>query len=85
MQDALKKIRVLAMDVDGVLTDGRIIMDSNGIETKNFDVQDGFGIVFLKKCGIKTAIRDTVNETMVKPISPAPFMAASKGLSPASR
>ena len=56
MKDALKKIKVVAMDVDGVLTDGRIIVDSNGIETKNFDVQDGFGIVFLKKCGIKTAI-----------------------------
>ena len=56
MKDALKKIRVVAMDVDGVLTDGRIIMDSNGVETKNFDVQDGFGIVFLQKCGIKTAI-----------------------------
>ena len=56
MKDALKKIKVVAMDVDGVLTDGRIIMDSNGVETKNFDVQDGFGIVFLKKCGFKTAI-----------------------------
>src|SRR5208283_4800878 len=56
MKDALKKIKCVAMDVDGVLTDGRIIIDSNGIETKNFDVQDGFGIVFLKKCGIKTAI-----------------------------
>jgi 3-deoxy-D-manno-octulosonate 8-phosphate phosphatase (KDO 8-P phosphatase) len=56
MKDALKKIKVLAMDVDGVLTDGRIIIDSNGVESKNFNVQDGFGIVFLKKCGIKTAI-----------------------------
>jgi 3-deoxy-D-manno-octulosonate 8-phosphate phosphatase (KDO 8-P phosphatase) len=56
MTDALKKIKVVAMDVDGVLTDGRIIIDSKGVETKNFDVQDGFGIVFLKKCGIKTAI-----------------------------
>src|SRR5580698_8596458 len=56
MKDALKKIKVVAMDVDGVLTDGRIIIDSNGVETKNFDVQDGFGIVFLKNCGIKTAI-----------------------------
>ena len=56
MTDALKKIKVVAMDVDGVLTDGRIIMDSNGVEIKNFDVQDGFGIVFLRKCGIKTAI-----------------------------
>jgi len=56
MKDALKKIKLVAMDVDGVLTDGRIIVDSHGVETKNFDVQDGFGIVFLKKCGIKTAI-----------------------------
>ncbi len=56
MKDALKKIKLVAMDVDGVLTDGRIIIDSNGVETKNFDVQDGFGIVFLKKCGIKTVI-----------------------------
>jgi len=56
MKNALKKIKCLAMDVDGVLTDGRIIMDSHGVETKNFDVQDGFGIVFLKKCGLKTAI-----------------------------
>jgi 3-deoxy-D-manno-octulosonate 8-phosphate phosphatase (KDO 8-P phosphatase) len=56
MKDALKKIKCLAMDLDGVLTDGRIIIDSNGVETKNFDVQDGFGIVFLKKCAIKTAI-----------------------------
>ncbi|MBF0503929.1 MAG: HAD-IIIA family hydrolase [Candidatus Omnitrophica bacterium] len=56
INDALKKITVVAMDVDGVLTDGRIIVDSNGIESKNFDVQDGLGIVFLQKCGIKTAI-----------------------------
>jgi 3-deoxy-D-manno-octulosonate 8-phosphate phosphatase (KDO 8-P phosphatase) len=56
MKEALKKIRVVVMDVDGVLTDGRIIIDSNGVETKNFDVQDGFGIVFLKRCGIRTAI-----------------------------
>ena len=45
MKNALKKIKCVAMDVDGVLTDGRIIMDSNGVETKNFDVQDGLGIV----------------------------------------
>ena len=41
MKDALKKIKCVAMDVDGVLTDGRIIIDSNGVETKNFDAQDG--------------------------------------------
>lgn len=56
MHDVLSKIKVLILDVDGVLTDGRIIMDGNGVETKNFDVQDGFGIVFARKCGIKVAI-----------------------------
>jgi 3-deoxy-D-manno-octulosonate 8-phosphate phosphatase (KDO 8-P phosphatase) len=52
----LDRVKVLAMDVDGVLTDGRIIIDGHGVETKNFDVQDGFGIVFIRKAGIKTAI-----------------------------
>lgn len=56
MKDALKKIKLLALDVDGVLTDGRIIIDSNGVETKNFDVQDGMGLMLLKQCGLLTAI-----------------------------
>jgi len=56
MKEALKRIKVLAMDVDGVLTDGKIIIDANGVETKNFDVQDGFGIVFIRQAGIKTAV-----------------------------
>lgn len=47
---------MLALDVDGVLTDGKIIFDSEGRELKFFDVQDGFGIVFVQRCGIKTAI-----------------------------
>ncbi|MDE2027210.1 MAG: HAD-IIIA family hydrolase [Candidatus Omnitrophica bacterium] len=56
MAQRLKNIKAVIMDVDGVLTDGSIIVDANGVETKNFDVQDGFGIVFLQQCGIKTAI-----------------------------
>ena len=44
------------MDVDGILTDGRIIVDDTGKEIKIFDVKDGFGLVILKKAGIKTAI-----------------------------
>lgn len=51
-----KKIKLIICDVDGVLTDGRIIYDSTGRELKNFDVQDGLGIVLLKKCGLQTAI-----------------------------
>jgi len=55
-QKRLKDIQVLALDVDGVLTDGRIIYDSEGREIKNFDVRDGWGIVVLQKRGIKTVI-----------------------------
>jgi 3-deoxy-D-manno-octulosonate 8-phosphate phosphatase (KDO 8-P phosphatase) len=50
------KIKLLILDVDGVLTDGRIIFDSNGTETKFFQVLDGLGIILAKKVGIETAI-----------------------------
>ena len=56
MKDKIKKIKLLVMDVDGVLTDGKIVYDSRGEELKHFDVQDGFGIVFFKTAGFKTAI-----------------------------
>lgn len=52
----LKKIKLLVMDVDGVLTDGKIVVDARGKELKFFDVQDGFGLVLLRQAGIKTAI-----------------------------
>ncbi|MCR4337385.1 MAG: HAD hydrolase family protein [Candidatus Omnitrophica bacterium] len=56
MQERIKKIKLLALDVDGVLTDGLIIVDSEGREIKNFDVQDGYGIVRFKRAGFFTAI-----------------------------
>jgi len=40
-------------DVDGVLTDGRIIMDDEGRETKHFDVRDGHGLKLLMRAGIR--------------------------------
>ncbi len=50
------KIKVLALDVDGVLSDGKIIVDNHGGEIKNFDVQDGFGMVLLRRAGFKIVI-----------------------------
>jgi 3-deoxy-D-manno-octulosonate 8-phosphate phosphatase (KDO 8-P phosphatase) len=47
---------MLVMDVDGVLTNGDIIVDHAGEEIKKFNVLDGFGIVVLHKLGYKTAI-----------------------------
>lgn len=47
------KIKLLLLDVDGVLTDGRIIVDDRGVETKQFHVRDGHGIALLKRAGIE--------------------------------
>jgi YrbI family 3-deoxy-D-manno-octulosonate 8-phosphate phosphatase len=57
--DILKKcrgIRMVAMDVDGVLTDGRIIYSADGIEYKLFDAHDGYGIDRGAGKGLKFAV-----------------------------
>ncbi|MBI3333029.1 MAG: HAD-IIIA family hydrolase [Candidatus Omnitrophica bacterium] len=51
-----RRVKLLILDVDGVLTDRRIVLSSNGAETKSFDVQDGFGLVLARKAGLKIAI-----------------------------
>jgi 3-deoxy-D-manno-octulosonate 8-phosphate phosphatase (KDO 8-P phosphatase) len=48
----LKKIRCLLMDVDGVLTDGKLHFSSDGQEFKTFDVQDGHGIAMAQRAGL---------------------------------
>ena len=50
------KIKALVLDVDGVLTDGSIIYDSLGGETKVFSVRDGLGLRLLMDAGIAVAI-----------------------------
>ena len=57
--DALQRgarITLLLLDVDGVLTDGRIIYDEFGDELKCFDVQDGTGLSLWRRAGLKSAI-----------------------------
>lgn len=56
LEKKIKKITCLIVDVDGVLTDGKIVVDHEGRETKIFDVQDGVGVVLFKKAGYQTAI-----------------------------
>ncbi len=56
IKEKLKKIRLLLLDVDGVLTDGKIIYDDQGFETKFFNVKDGVGIRLLIKCGLEVGI-----------------------------
>ena len=49
-------IKILILDVDGVMTDGSIIYDNEGREYKKFNVRDGFGIKLLKKMNIEVII-----------------------------
>lgn len=59
MQDIIekaKKISLLILDVDGVLTDGGLILGESGNEYKIFYVQDGQGLVMLKESGCQIAV-----------------------------
>ena len=52
----LAAVRLVAMDVDGVLTDGGIYYTERGDELKRFDVRDGQGLVLLRDAGVITAV-----------------------------
>ncbi len=53
---ALRRVRLLALDVDGVLTDGRLHYGARGESTKVFHVRDGYGIKRVQDSGIEVAI-----------------------------
>jgi 3-deoxy-D-manno-octulosonate 8-phosphate phosphatase (KDO 8-P phosphatase) len=59
-------IELLVFDVDGCLTDGSITYDSNGIESKSFNVKDGLAISCWNKMGKKSAIITGRNSTIVQ-------------------
>ena len=52
---AWAQVRLFAMDVDGVLTDGTVNISSDGIETKRFSILDGMGLKQLERAGIIVA------------------------------
>jgi 3-deoxy-D-manno-octulosonate 8-phosphate phosphatase (KDO 8-P phosphatase) len=64
-----RKIKLLLLDVDGVLTDGRIIYDSSGKDSKFFDVHDGLGVYCLGKFGISTVLITAKNSKTISPRS----------------
>ncbi len=66
ISERAKKIKLLILDVDGVLTDGRIIYDNFGDELKCFNVQDGFGMTLLKRSGINAIIITAKKSRIVK-------------------
>ncbi|MBN8507709.1 MAG: phenylphosphate carboxylase subunit delta [Burkholderiales bacterium] len=51
-----KDVKLVILDVDGVMTDGRIVIDDNGLEQRNFDIKDGLGVVALQMSGVEVAI-----------------------------
>ncbi|MCX5681516.1 MAG: HAD-IIIA family hydrolase [Candidatus Omnitrophica bacterium] len=66
LRQRIKNIKVLVLDVDGVLTAGDLIFDGEGRELKSFHVQDGLGIIIAKRAGIKIAIITAGNSKVVK-------------------
>jgi len=60
------RVQVLLLDVDGVLTDGRIVYADYGDELKFFDVQDGAGLVFWNRAGLKSAIITSRQSRLIK-------------------
>lgn len=64
--DKIHKIKMLVMDVDGVMTDGRIILGHDGQWTRFYSVRDGAGIVFLQNEGYKTGIITGANSPDVQ-------------------
>jgi YrbI family 3-deoxy-D-manno-octulosonate 8-phosphate phosphatase len=53
LEERCRSIALLLSDVDGVLTDGQIILDNQGIESKAFHVRDGLGIKLWQKAGFQ--------------------------------
>ena len=56
MKDKAAQLKLIFLDVDGVLTDGRITLNEKGEETKSFDVKDGLGLKLLMRDGIEIVI-----------------------------
>ncbi len=67
LKEKAKKVKLLLLDVDGVLTDGRIIYDSAGRDSKFFDVHDGLGVYLLYRAGIKTVLITAKGSKTIRP------------------
>ena len=61
-----KKIKLILSDVDGVLTDGGISFDNNGVESKQFHIKDGLGIKMWQRAGFRFGILTARTSHIVK-------------------
>ena len=65
IRDKAKNIKLLLLDVDGVLTDGGIVLNDRGEEIKRFDVRDGHGIRLLLRAGLQIGLITGRNSKVV--------------------
>ena len=54
--EKIRSVKLLILDVDGVMTDGSIVYDDEGRETKSFNVRDGHGIKLFMRAGLRVAL-----------------------------
>lgn len=66
MESRCQPIELILSDVDGVLTDGGVILDSQGVETKRFHIRDGLGIKLWQKSGYRFGLITMRSSHMVK-------------------
>lgn len=61
-----RRIRLALFDVDGVLTDGRILISDDGRETRAFHVRDGLGLKLLRRAGVEVGIISARRSALVE-------------------
>src|SRR5438876_8239383 len=61
IQAQATRIRLILFDVDGVLTDGKIVLHADGTESKRFDIRDGIVMVWAQRAGIKVGFLSARN------------------------
>lgn len=66
VDEQLKRIEFILCDVDGVLTDGGVLYDNQGIEIKKFHIRDGLGVRLWQKAGFKFGVLTARNSHIVK-------------------
>ena len=66
LEERCRRIELMLSDVDGVLTDGRVVFDNQGIETKRFHIHDGMGIRLWQKAGYRFGLVTRRNSQVVK-------------------
>ncbi len=79
VRERAARVRLACFDVDGTLTDGKLMIDANGVETKSFHVHDGQGLVLLREAGIAVVM------VTARPGAIAEHRAAELGITAYSR